>query len=460
MLYGSIVNEEYAIPLDDDDDDDLLLNKSKNNDYKASTTMTYSTSSVERYCFQDSADNIDYNDNVTTFKTGGNTTTTNWFFQLLGFSSNPLISTTSITGLKQQQLHYSGKNSAAADMRLAMLSNFSTAYNIMSISLALPMLQTTTARNDSDNNIKSLCSSALIAGMILGQLCGGTLGDVCGRHVAMALCMGLQIVGSLGSACCSMGQRLVLILSIWRFILGLGCGGVYPLAATLSSPSCPKSVALVFSMQGVGYLVVPAVAWGLIQLLPNQIAWRVLLGGGCLPGILLTLLRLQQHKPVNENLEYRYKTTPTTTNTRTASISLWEAIWMEENLWMKLLGTAGCWFLFDIMFYANTLFQPMVLSSAFGASETVQSTARDAFCIALMALPGYFISIATVGRQSPRYIQLQGFFSHGVFVCHNECLFPSIGEQSHAPFDSLWFHFFLFQLWSQLYYVHVAKYDI
>jgi MFS transporter, PHS family, inorganic phosphate transporter len=62
------------------------------------------------------------------------------------------------------------------------------------------------------------------------------------------------------------------------------------------------------------------------------------------------------------------------------------------------------------MFYANTLFQPMVLSSAFGLTETVTSTARDSAMIALMALPGYVVSIATVGRQSPRYIQLQGFF--------------------------------------------------
>ena len=35
----------------------------------------------------------------------------------------------------------------------------------------------------------------------------------------------------------------------------------------------------------------------------------------------------------------------------------------------------------DIMFYANTLFQPMVLSSAFGSSESIQSMARDACLI-------------------------------------------------------------------------------
>ena len=51
----------------------------------------------------------------------------------------------------------------------------------------------------------------------------------------------------------------------------------------------------------------------------------------------------------------------------------------------------------------------MVLSSVFGAGETVEKVALDSTIIACMALPGYIISIAATGRQSPRFIQLQGF---------------------------------------------------
>jgi PHS family inorganic phosphate transporter-like MFS transporter len=86
-----------------------------------------------------------------------------------------------------------------------------------------------------------------------------------------------------------------------------------------------------------------------------------------------------------------------------------DAILVEPRLFAKLVGTGGCWFLFDILFYGNTLFQPMVLSSAFGAGETVEKVALDSTIIACMALPGYIISIAATGRQSPRFIQLQGF---------------------------------------------------
>jgi PHS family inorganic phosphate transporter-like MFS transporter len=70
------------------------------------------------------------------------------------------------------------------------------------------------------------------------------------------------------------------------------------------------------------------------------------------------------------------------------------------------------------LFYGNTLFQPVILSAAFGAAETVQKTARDTAIIAALALPGYFVSVFAVGRQSPRFIQSQGFLVMGIlYLC-------------------------------------------
>ena len=49
-------------------------------------------------------------------------------------------------------------------------------------------------------------------------------------------------------------------ISLWRFILGVGVGGEYPLSAAVTSESSAQSeetrnLALVFSMQGVGTLL-------------------------------------------------------------------------------------------------------------------------------------------------------------------------------------------------------------
>ena len=65
--------------------------------------------------------------------------------------------------------------------------------------------------------------------MILGQLSGGAIGDALGRHLAMTIMMSLQIISSLGSAC-SFGLYTLQILSVWRFLLGIGAGGVYPVS--------------------------------------------------------------------------------------------------------------------------------------------------------------------------------------------------------------------------------------
>jgi hypothetical protein len=107
-------------------------------------------------------------------------------FRLLGFDCNPLV------------VNEGGRNSASADLRLAMLSNFSTAYNTVSISLALAILRNVRPVTKTSN--QAFCSSALIGGMIVGQLLGGTIGDVVGRHRAMSLVMLLQIVAAIGSA--------------------------------------------------------------------------------------------------------------------------------------------------------------------------------------------------------------------------------------------------------------------
>ena len=65
--------------------------------------------------------------------------------------------------------------------------------------------------------------------MILGQLSGGAIGDALGRHLAMTIMMSLQIISSFGSAC-SFGLYTLHILSLWRFLLGIGAGGVYPVS--------------------------------------------------------------------------------------------------------------------------------------------------------------------------------------------------------------------------------------
>jgi hypothetical protein len=119
--------------------------------------------------------------------------------------------------------------------------------------------------------------------------------------------------------------------------------------------------------------------------------------------------------------------------------SLWSSIKNEPHLARKLAGTAGTWFLFDVLFYGNTLFEPVVLEAAFGSKDDVEDgytllliAVRDSLMISLLSLPGYFVTVMLIGRktcvctsirsrsarcsticppcnQAPSYIQMQGF---------------------------------------------------
>jgi len=99
-----------------------------------------------------------------------------------------------------------------------------------------------------------------------------------------------------------------------------------------------------------------------------------------------------------------------------------KSLFHEPQLGRKVLGTAGTWFLFDILFYGNTIFQPIVIEEAFGNNNgkndgvhSLRKTAMISLILTSIALPGYAMAGIMIGqkafclRQTPRYIMLQGF---------------------------------------------------
>jgi MFS transporter, PHS family, inorganic phosphate transporter len=409
--YGALLGEQYTIPIQFNDE------------------LTSSTS-----CSSSTFASAESDALLLEHKRASETSAADLLFRLLGFETNPMRDDDAF------ESNGSSRNSSASDLRLSMLSNVSTAYNVVNVSLSLQIMKHVyTFATPSDS---SICSSALIAGMIVGQLTLGALGDVLGRHRAMAFVMLLQVVSAFGSAFSAdmYGFSVFQVLASWRFLLGLGCGGVYPLSATLTTESsqCGKDraklVALTFSSQGVGYLAVPLIALLIVSILgeSSDVAWRLLLGLGSVPGALLTIGRCKNTNKSNarsskhqrndfssdENTPLKIDEAARPSKARAVPVSIMDAISLEHDLARKLLGTAGSWLLFDILFYGNTLFQPVVLAAAFGSAETVATASRDTLIIALMALPGYYATVFAVGRQSPRFIQVQGFFAMGIlYLC-------------------------------------------
>lgn len=92
---------------------------------------------------------------------------------------------------------------------------------------------------------------------------------------------------------------------------------------------------------------------------------------------------------------------------------------------LHLLGTASTWFLLDIAFYSQNLFQKDIFSAigwippaqTMNALEEVYKIARAQTLIALCStVPGYWFTVAFIDKIGRFAIQLMGFFFMTVFM--------------------------------------------
>lgn len=310
---------------------------------------------------------------------------------------------------------------------VAAVSNLSTAYNLVNVNLTNEIMENQFCGGDHCNASVAATSTACLAGAIFGQLTFGYVGDWLGRGPALYLTMVMSIAGALVSAfAVPLNPRdpttVFIFLSIARFILGVGVGGVYPLAATVaaegsSSANRGRSVALVFSMQGVGQLLVPLVGMVCLYMFGDGVtstktmmnvkglSWRLILGLGALPGILLMPFQRGQ-----SSAEPRPDAT--------AAPSMIQALRNRAH-WRSILGCAGGWFLFDITFYGNSLFSPAILQDVFHvdtktSTPVIGNDLQHNLCwqlaiLALLGLPGYYVSVCFMDRLGRKTIQIQGF---------------------------------------------------
>lgn len=92
---------------------------------------------------------------------------------------------------------------------------------------------------------------------------------------------------------------------------------------------------------------------------------------------------------------------------------------------MHLLGTTSTWFLLDIAFYSQNLFQKDIFSAigwippakTMNALQEVYMISRAQTLIALCStVPGYWFTVALIDRMGRFMIQLMGFFFMTVFM--------------------------------------------
>ncbi|KAE8975637.1 hypothetical protein PR003_g6492 [Phytophthora rubi] len=301
---------------------------------------------------------------------------------------------------------------------VSAIANLSAAYNLAVINYALMMLER--SYPNSSPGLRSTVDSCSLVGAIVGQLTFGYVGAVMGRRKGMIFTLLLSILGAAASALLPWGTDSVYqVLAACRFVLGVGVGGVYPLSAASAVESTDsdddskksKVVAAVFSFQGIGQLLAPLMAY--IMLVMNAqrtMGWRVLLLVGAFPGLFV----LRRAFEVKEDLPPSPITPPIVLKRMDAEVTcrskLWEKLRDSTKLQRKLFGACASWFLFDVTFYGNVIFTPIILQDTYGLDKHhFADVALCSLVVAAIALPGNLLTVFIVGKISFKAIQIMGF---------------------------------------------------
>ncbi|EDN05179.1 predicted protein [Histoplasma mississippiense (nom. inval.)] len=141
---------------------------------------------------------------------------------------------------------------------------FTDGYDIFAVGIIIPMLSHVYWHGAMPATIETAMRAATLVGTIIGQYAFGVLADLYGRRKMYGLELLVVIVATVGVTMASDGasksMNLVGWLISWRFLMGIGIGGDYPLSAVITSEFAPtksraRMIATVFFMQPCGYLV-------------------------------------------------------------------------------------------------------------------------------------------------------------------------------------------------------------
>ncbi|XBI34876.1 hypothetical protein VPH35_120627 [Triticum aestivum] len=297
---------------------------------------------------------------------------------------------------------------------IAGMGFFTDAYDLFSVSLIADLLGRIyyhSADGRLPGNVAGAVSGVALCGTVLGQLFFGWLGDRMGRKRIYGVTLKLMVVCSFASGLSFHNEPkcVVATLCFFRFWLGFGVGGDYPLSATIMSEYANKRtrgafIAAVFAMQGLGNLAAGAVVLVLSARFKNTAAyktdqlgqadyvWRIVLMLGAVPALLTYYWRMKMPETA------RY----------TALVA--------KNLKLAASDMAA---ILDINFVSEVEADAIVKQDDMAASpleQTYKIARTQAIIVVGGSLPGYFLTVLFVDRIGRIKIQLMGFTMMTIFM--------------------------------------------
>ncbi len=293
---------------------------------------------------------------------------------------------------------------------------FTSAYDLAIIGTAVGLANESWKAGPTEVGL--IASSSLFATFI-GAILFGTLADRIGRKSVYGMEAILMTIGALGSAFSFGVWQLV----AWRVVMGLGIGGDYPLSAVIMSEYANrqdrgKMVGMVFSCQALGFLAGPIVILTLLAAGVNHdLAWRIALGIGALPAAGVILLRRAMPESPRWQARAKGKAAQAAKDMASYTDGLARSGGTATNVIreplskyaLTLLGTAGCWFVFDYAYYGNTIGMPAIINSVAPHASMITTVAWNVIIFGLFAVPGYVCAFMFSDKLGRKFIQMMGF---------------------------------------------------
>ena len=113
------------------------------------------------------------------------------------------------------------------------------AYDLFVINVVVDMMSRCDYDQSLTTSMKSNVKTAALVGAVVGQLFFGSIADLIGRKKVFITTCVLVIAGALLSSTVQNTATFGIYsqLVLWRFFLGVGVGGEYPLSASVTSES-------------------------------------------------------------------------------------------------------------------------------------------------------------------------------------------------------------------------------